>query len=76
MLDRMKAHLAARSEVETVYNLLTQQMGSGVMVAVKARMRPMPSASALVAAINVVERDFRLAFPEVQWLFFEPDVAD
>jgi len=76
VLERMNAHLAARAEVETVYNLLTQQMGSGVMVAVKARMRPVPSAGALVAAINAVERDFRQAFPEVQWLFFEPDVAD
>ena len=76
VLVKMRAHVTARSEVETVYNLITQQMGSGVMVAVKARMRPVPSAGALVAAINAVERDFRQAFPQVQWLFFEPDVAD
>ena len=76
VLVSMRAHLTARSEVETVYNLITQQMGSGVMVAVKARMRPVPTAGALVAAINAVERDFRQAFPQVQWLFFEPDVAD
>ncbi len=56
--------------------LLTQQLGPAVMVAVKAKMRPVESAPALVAAINRVEQRFRAAFPQVQWLFFEPDLAD
>jgi len=47
-----------------------------VMVAVKAKMSPAGSAVALVEAINRVERGFRASFPEVRWLFFEPDVAD
>ncbi len=76
VLEKMRTHLEARAEVDTVMNLLTQQMGRDVMVAVKARMQPMPSAAALVAAINRVEESFRVAFPEVQWLFFEPDLAD
>jgi cation diffusion facilitator family transporter len=76
VLERMRAHLAAHAEVETVYNLLTQQLGSDVMVAVKAKMRPVASAHALVEAINRVEQSFRAAFPQVQWLFFEPDLAD
>jgi hypothetical protein len=46
------------------------------MVAVKAKMRPASSATALIEAINHVERRFRTAFPQVQWLFFEPDIAD
>ena len=76
VLAGMRKHLEEQAEVDTVINVLTQQMGRDVMVAVKARMRPVPSASALVAAINRVERGFRTAFPQVQWLFFEPDVAD
>ena len=76
ILERMRAHLAGHDEVETVYNLLTQQLGRDVMVAVKAKMRPAASAHALVEAINRVEQSFRAAFPQVQWLFFEPDVAD
>ncbi|MEO8311712.1 MAG: cation diffusion facilitator family transporter [Caldimonas sp.] len=76
VLRDMREHLAAHEEVETVYNLLTQQMGRDVMVAVKAKMRPAASARALVEAINRVEQSFRAAFPQVQWLFFEPDVAD
>lgn len=76
VLAGMRKHLEEQAEVDTVINVLTQQMGRDVMVAVKARMRPVPSASALVAAINRVEQGFRTAFPQVQWLFFEPDVAD
>jgi divalent metal cation (Fe/Co/Zn/Cd) transporter len=76
VLHRMREHLAGHDEVEAVYNMLTQQMGTDVMVAVKARMRPATSAQALVEAINRVEKSFRAAFPQVQWLFFEPDVAD
>jgi divalent metal cation (Fe/Co/Zn/Cd) transporter len=76
VLEKMRAHLAGDSEIEGVYNLLTQQLGRDVMVAVKAKMRPAASAAALVAAINRVEQRFRAAFPQVQWLFFEPDIAD
>jgi hypothetical protein len=30
----------------------------------------------MVAAINRAEQALRAEFPEIQWLFFEPDVAD
>jgi cation diffusion facilitator family transporter len=76
VLEQMRAHLATHEEVETVYNLLTQQSGRDVMVAVKAKMRPAATALALIDAINRVEESFRAAFPQVQWLFFEPDVRD
>ena len=76
VLDRMRKHLAGQAEVDTVYNVITQQMGGDVMVAVKAKMSPASSALALVEAINRVERGFRQSFPEVRWLFFEPDLAE
>jgi cation diffusion facilitator family transporter len=76
VLASMRGHLEGQPEVEQVYNLLTQQLGKDVMVAVKARMRPAATGHALVAAINRVEKSFRGAFPQVQWLFFEPDVSD
>jgi cation diffusion facilitator family transporter len=76
VLARMRSHLAGQAEVETVYSVLTQQMGGDVMVAVKAKMSPAGSAVALVEAINRVEQGFRQTFPEVRWLFFEPDLTD
>jgi len=76
VLAAMRGHLAAQPEVAEVYNLLTQQLGNEVMVAVKARMQPQPSDVALVEAINRVEAGLRTAFPSVRWIFFEPDLRD
>lgn len=76
VLARMRAHLQAQPQVAQIYNVITQQLGRDVMVAVKARMHPLGSDVALVAAINTVERGFREAFPQVRWVFFEPDLKD
>ncbi len=73
VLAEMQAFIDARSEVAEVLNVLTMQLGDRVMVAVKARMARVDSAEALVACINQVESAFRARFPEVMWLFFEPD---
>lgn len=72
----MVAFLEARPEIEHVYNLLTLQMGTDVMVAIKARMAQTPTARAMVEAINIVEADFRAEFKDVRWSFFEPDHND
>jgi cation diffusion facilitator family transporter len=69
----MHRFLAEREEIAEVYNLITLQNGDDVVVAVKARMTEAVSAPALIDAINRCERALRVAFPEVRWLFFEPD---
>jgi len=61
--------------VEKIYKLLTLQLGGTLMVAVKVKMRAAATAE-LVADINRAEAAMRAEFPEIQWLFFEPDVAD
>lgn len=76
MLAKMKKHLSEAPEIIELYNLLTQQLGSEIMVAVKARVQPQGSEVALIEAINRVEAGFRAAFPQVRWMFFEPDVED
>ena len=72
----MVTFVEALPAVEKVLNLLTLHMGADVLVAIKARMREQGSQSALVDAINASEKAFRKRFPDVQWIFFEPDVAD
>jgi cation diffusion facilitator family transporter len=72
---RLREFLQRQPGVEKVLRLLTLQLGTSLMVAVKAKMAP-ESAVELVAAINRAEAATRAEFPEIQWLFFEPDVAD
>ena len=73
--SRLKAFIEENESVERVLRLLTLQLGTSVMVAVKAKMKA-HTAEELVAAINRAEKAVRREFPEIQWLFFEPDVAD
>ncbi|RQP22110.1 cation diffusion facilitator family transporter [Piscinibacter terrae] len=75
-IAQMRAHLEAQPEVNKVFNLLTQQLGGEIMLAVKAQMAPQPSDVALVEAINRVEKGLREHFPDVRWIFFEPDLRD
>ena len=70
----MIAFLEAQSPVLRVIDLLTLHMGADVMVAVKAEMHEAGSTRALVDEINAVEAAFRVRFPQVSWVFFEPDV--
>jgi len=71
----IRSLIEQRPEVARVLRMITLQLGGNVMVAVKAHMRD-ENASAMVSSINRVEAAVREAFPEIQWLFFEPDVTD
>lgn len=74
--EEMLSFLQNRPEIHSVYSLLTLQMGEDVVVAVKARMRPAGGEDALVANINACEVALRETFPQILWLFFEPDLKD
>lgn len=73
---QMLEFLQKQNEIEQVFNLLTLQLGKDVMVAVKAKMIKLDSAESLVEAINRCEVALKKTFPQVLWLFFEPDLKD
>ena len=70
----IEAHLRARSEIRGIINMITLQWGRHVVVAVQAEMIDYASGRAMVDAINVIEADLQATFPQVRWVFFEPDV--
>ena len=72
---RIRRFIERQAGVEKVYRLITLQLGTSMMVAVKARIEAASSAE-LVGHINRAEAALRGEFPEIQWLFFEPDIAD
>jgi len=73
---QMLDFLQQRNEIDQVFNLLTLQLGNDVMVAVKAKMANVDSAESLIKAINRCEAELKQSFPQVLWLFFEPDIED
>ncbi len=62
--------------VQATLDRNTVQLGETVMVSIKAVMRERGSAEAMVAAINECEQAMRREFPQIRWLFFEPDIKD
>ena len=72
----IKRVLEQRPEVDRVFSLITLQLGSQVMVAVKAKMSDSSSAEEMIQNINLCEADLRKTFPSVKWIFFEPDIED
>jgi len=72
---RLREVLLQQEGIAKIYRLITLQLGTSLMVAVKAKIKA-NTAAELVASINRAEAALRTEFPEIQWLFFEPDVAD
>jgi cation diffusion facilitator family transporter len=70
------AYFNNRPEVKGVFSLITMQMGSDIMVAVQAEMDFSLRGDELVRQINTVEAGLKEQFPQVKWLFFEPDNSD
>jgi cation diffusion facilitator family transporter len=72
----MKAFLEGRPEISRVFHLITLQLGSDVMVSIKAQVAGAQTAAQLIDSINVVEKAFRDRYPQIRWSFFEPDNQD
>lgn len=72
----IEAFLAARPEIRAIINLITLQWGKEVVVAVQAEMIDYPQSRAMVDAINRIEADLQKAYPQVRWVFFEPDFVE
>jgi cation diffusion facilitator family transporter len=68
--------LSGRPEIEQVYNLITLQLGTELMIATKVKMKEMGAVIPLIDDINRIETALRTNFPQVRWIFFEPDVHD
>jgi cation diffusion facilitator family transporter len=71
---RIKTFLESRQEIEQVLNLITLQLGPRIMVAVKAKMANAGSPGEMINDINTCESELKKVNPDIQWIFFEPDI--
>lgn len=68
--------LEAQAEIKQILNLITLQLGSQIMVAIKAKMTQVDSVDQLIKNINICEVELKKLNPQIQWVFFEPDNTD
>ncbi|MGH8108282.1 MAG: cation diffusion facilitator family transporter [Arenimonas sp.] len=67
-------YLHSHPHTMAIHNVITLQLGPEIMVSVKVGMNPELRAADLIAQINTIEAEMRQKFPEIKWLFFEPDL--
>ena len=72
----LRAEIDRDPSIDVLLNAITLQLGPQVMLAAKVKMKPGISIETAVTQINALERRIKSAFPEVAWLFVEPDVED
>ena len=70
----MITFIESRTEVNSVLNLITLQLGSQIMVALKVKMEKVDSVEELISNINRCEAALKKQNPSIQWIFFEPDI--
>lgn len=74
--NEIRVFIEARPEIEKILNLITLQLGSQIMVAVKAKMKQVDNVDQLISNINRCEAALKKDNPAIRWIFFEPDIAD
>ena len=62
--------------VEKIFNVITFQMGIYVMVSAKIMPRATLSLNELIDCTNQCEKGLKEKFPQVRWVFLEPDFYD
>ena len=74
LAEAIKNHIADDKDIDEVFNIITMQMGSRIMLAAKIRMSDELTVSEASRKINYLEKQLKGQFPEIGWCFIEPDV--
>ena len=72
----IRVFLEKRPEIDRLLNLITIQLGPQIMIAIKAKMTKVESVDQLIKNINNCESELKKHNASIQWVFFEPDIAD
>jgi cation diffusion facilitator family transporter len=72
----IEALIAETDSIESVYRVITIQLGPEVLLAAKVRMQADVSIGEACLQINDLERRLKERFPALRWSFIEPDIAD
>lgn len=62
--------------IESVFNIITFQMGPQVLLAAKVKLRSDQSIGEAVIKINSLEKRLKQNYPQIGWIFMEPDNTD
>ena len=75
---REKIHqiITQDKNVTQLFNVITIQFGSSVMLAAKIKLPDTMSVKAAAEKVNMLELEIKKELPNIAWCFIEPDVED
>lgn len=76
MRENVIAYLQPQPAVKGILNVWAINHGPSVMLAIKAELDPELQVGQAVDLINSWERQLKISYPRVKWIFFELDNAD
>jgi cation diffusion facilitator family transporter len=71
----IKNQIVDDKDIDEVFNIITMQMGSKVMLAAKISMSKDLTVNDACKKINSLEERLKEEFPEIGWCFIEPDIC-
>lgn len=74
--EGVKQFLQQQTSIQQALNVWAINHGSNVMVAIKAELLPDLTVSQAVNIINTLEKQIKVLYPRVKWVFFEIDDSD
>lgn len=74
--NNVQKYLEQQPSVVKIFNLWAINHGDGVMVTIKAELKPDLLVSEATKIINHMEKQIKLDNPRVKWIFFEIDDVD
>ncbi|MCS6985330.1 MAG: cation diffusion facilitator family transporter [Leptospiraceae bacterium] len=69
-------HIIKSGRVERIYSLITLHLGEDLLLSVKIHPKETKNIKKLIADINELEESLKKNFPEIKYLFVEPDFQD
>ncbi len=66
----------SRSEIETIFRILTIQNGPDIVLSAKVEFAGNPGVREASSIINEIEKEIKRNIPSIKWIFVEPDIED
>ncbi len=74
--DQINQMIRQNEGIEKLFNVITIQFGSKIMLAAKIKLPDTMSIKESVESINLLEKNIKQQLPDVGWCFIEPDNKD
>jgi len=75
LVRKIRQEINEAPYITDIYNIITLQFGFDVILAAKVKMKSTLKIREACKRLNILEDNIQDEFPEVKWIFLEPDIS-